>query len=155
MKLQKQSQFLAIHIHLFFFVSVLSSFLVFANLSLVSGDLPHMYPIFTFLSLLLLNWISESFSNTNKKMIIMQPFPGAFVFYSVFLRIKCLQNQKEWMSHGTMLGLQGGGGSQMIDFVVCNIAVDWVTSSSAVQRDDTICSKSAIQCVQNRNNDQY
>ena len=43
----------------------------------------------------------------------------------------------------------------MIDFVICNIAVDWVTSSSAVQRDDTICSKSAIQCVQNRNNDQY
>lgn len=61
---------------------------------------------------------------------------------------------KEWMSHGTMLGLQGG--SQMVDFVICNTAVDldWVTSSSAVQRGDMICSKSAIQCVQNRNNDQ-
>ena len=37
----------------------------------------------------------------------------------------------------------------MVDFVICNMVVDWVTSSSAVQRGDTICSKSAIQCVQN------
>ena len=57
------------------------------------------------------------------------------------------------MSHGTMLGLYGG--SQMVDFVICNMAMDLVTFSSAVQRGDMICSKSAIQYVQNRNNDQY
>ena len=43
----------------------------------------------------------------------------------------------------------------MVDFVICNMAMDWVTFSSAVQRGDMICSKSAIQYVQNRNNDQY